>query len=358
MANASFGFTSLLNMPFSAAKFITAAGAALGAFAASVSIAGISNTRVGPSTGGQAICATGLIRLNVTAENTKFNYAGPSNNSALTEFLVESLQSCSTLATRITQGPYTVSSEYGIYSKLCFPKQGAENVQTVQLLTHGGTLDHTYWDFSPGYSYVDAAAEAGYATFSYDRLGTGLSDHPDPIQVVQASIQVQVAHQLVQLLREGQVGNASFKHVVGVGHSLGTALTQGVTTRYPRDFDAVILTGTSTSFSAVPIGVASTAQQIASTDPSGRFTGLASGYIIPAPVPQSVQFAFYREPYFDPKSKFHILYLLHILGANLATSFRSAVPDAANQRDRRVFDFSLRVYSIPWLYRTCRCCGW
>ena len=40
----------------------------------------------------------------------------------------------------------------------------------------------SYWDFtvdgSDTYSYVAAAANAGYTTFRYDRLGTGLSDHP------------------------------------------------------------------------------------------------------------------------------------------------------------------------------------
>ena len=40
----------------------------------------------------------------------------------------------------------------------------------------------SYWDFSPDggdeYSYVAAAANAGHATFRYDQLGTGLSEHP------------------------------------------------------------------------------------------------------------------------------------------------------------------------------------
>ena len=44
-------------------------------------------------------------------------------------------------------------------------------------------LWHSYWDFVPDnstedYSYVHAAADAGYVTFRYDRLGTGLSEHP------------------------------------------------------------------------------------------------------------------------------------------------------------------------------------
>ena len=41
----------------------------------------------------------------------------------------------------------------------------------------------SYWDFVPDnstedYSYVHAASDAGYVTFRYDQLGTGLSEHP------------------------------------------------------------------------------------------------------------------------------------------------------------------------------------
>ena len=50
----------------------------------------------------------------------------------------------------------------------------------------------SYWDFVPDnstedYSYVHAASDAGYVTFRYDRLGTGLSEHPqDTYKYVQS----------------------------------------------------------------------------------------------------------------------------------------------------------------------------
>ncbi|MCJ1245729.1 hypothetical protein MMC30_002933 [Trapelia coarctata] len=265
-----------------------------------VNSAAFSNPKFISSAGGNAYCVTGIINVTVSATNEKILYSGPADNMAATELLVEFSQQNSTVGTRINGGPTVVTGTYGIFSKLCVPAKAsaAANVQTVQFLTHGGTLDNTYWDLAPGYSYIDAAAVAGYATFSYDRLGTGMSDHPDPIQVVQVGVQVEVAHVLVQGLRAAHFGGWSFQKVVGVGHSLGTGLTQGVTTKYPKDFDAVILTGTSAYFGSVSIGVASTAQQIANTDPSGRFAGLANGYFTPAPVPQAIQFAFYRYPHF------------------------------------------------------------
>ena len=317
-SNSSLDFTAFFNVPFSAGGWLATVGSILMSPLVSASDfqsgSTTSHTQVVPSTGGQATCITGLVPLNVTATNTKFKYAGPANNNELTEFLVENLQSGSTLATRITEGPYTATGSFNIFSKLCFPKSTAHNATTVQFLTHGGTLDHSYWDFAPGYSYVDAAAQAGYATFSYDRLGTGLSDHPDPIQIIQAGIQTQLAHQLIMFLREGMLGQAGFQKLVGVGHSIGSGLTLGVTGQYPKDFDALILTGISTSFAAVGIGIASTAQQIANTDPSGRFEGLPSGYITPAPIEQSVQFAFYRYPFYDQYSKFPPLTLPFLHG--------------------------------------------
>lgn len=41
-------------------------------------------------------------------------------------------------------------------------------------------VPRSYWDFSvpEDYSYVRAAADQGFTTFRYDRLGTGLSQKP------------------------------------------------------------------------------------------------------------------------------------------------------------------------------------
>ena len=71
---------------------------------------------------------------------------------------------------------------YHVVGWLCYT--GSLNqYQLVQLLVHGATYDHSYWDFpyQPGtYSYVKAMAKAGYATFIFDRIGNGESDHSLP----------------------------------------------------------------------------------------------------------------------------------------------------------------------------------
>lgn len=86
--------------------------------------------------------------------------------------------------------------------------------------------------------------------------------------------------------------------VVGVGHSAGTTLTQAITTKYPKDFDAVIATGTSTDPSSVSMSVAAFNFINANEDPSDRFRHLQPGYLTQQTA-VDIQFAFYRWPNFD-----------------------------------------------------------
>lgn len=234
--------------------------------------------------------------------------SGPKNNYELTELLTDLFRLESDAFVRYISGQTIVSDTFSIYSKLCVPKDGKnKDFSTVQFLTHGGTVDSSYWDFASGYSYVDAAAQEGYATFSYDRLGTGKSQRPDPKQVVQAPLQVDLAHAIIQKLKAGEVGSIRFKKVVGIGHSLGSAVTQSVSSRFPDDFDAIVLTGHSAYQGGAGIGFASAAQQIANTllDRT-EFKDLPNGYFTLGPAPQTLQFAFFYYPKFDPESKLYI----------------------------------------------------
>lgn len=250
-------------------------------------------------------CLSQNLKVSVVTNNLKILLDPPANQSVVTETLVEMLQDNSVLFAKVNGGQRIIKDTYTIYGKLCFPAgaSGPKMIQTVQFLTHGDTLDSTYWDIAPGYSYIDAAVAAGYATFSYDRIGVGRSQHPDPLQVVQGPLQVEIAHALVTMIRNFQIGPYSFKNVVGVGHSAGSAVTQGLTTKYPQDFDAVILTGTSTSTNFFGTALASFELTIAKSDASGIFAGLPNGYLV-QPIPQAIQFPFFRFPNFDPRSEF------------------------------------------------------
>jgi len=269
--------------------------------------AGISDANFSYSAGKNAVCVAGQVEVSILADTTIVSYPGPTNNYELTEFLTSISRRDLTAFATYVNGSSTISDTFNIFAKLCVPadEEKTHGLSSVQFLTHGGTTDYTYWDFTPDYSYVDAAAEKGYATFSYDRLSTGNSDHPDPKQVVQAPVQVEVAHALVQKLKSSSIGNIKFTQVVGVGHSLGSALTQGVSSKYPEDFDALVLTGHSAFFSAgISIGMAAGAQQIANTLPNRPdLNKLPNGYITLGSVPQALQFAFFLYPFFDEKSK-------------------------------------------------------
>ncbi|KAJ5915480.1 Alpha/Beta hydrolase protein [Penicillium verhagenii] len=267
--------------------------------AVTISTNGLSNVTIGKSTGGGSICASGYVTIPISVTGTKLDYVPPTSAAGVTQSLVELFQVTDSLANTIT-GTQLISGSYQIYVKLCIPSSAskAASVKTVQLLTHGATLDHNYWDIVTGYSYIDAATEAGYATLSYDQLGVGNSAHPDPIQVVQANSQVAVTHALAQLLRNAKIGNYSFENVVGVGHSAGSSLTQAVTTQYPSDFDAAILTGTSTNDNYVSLSMAAFNLINANSDSSGRFSSLAAGYLTQQ-TSVGIQFAFYSYPNFN-----------------------------------------------------------
>ena len=122
--------------------------------------------------------------------------------------------------------PVTVESvpDAKIYGELCVPALGPPPT-TVQLLVHGTTYNHNYWDWPEDpetHSHVRAALQAGYATFNVDRLGVGQSTKPAS-QLVTLAATVDTLHQVVTKLRSGAIGNHKFTRVVYFGSSLSTA---------------------------------------------------------------------------------------------------------------------------------------
>ena len=81
--------------------------------------------------------------------------------------------------------------------------------------------------------------------FLYDRLGGCASDHPDPSSWCKEYWTFAIGHELVLMLRAGDVADTLFKHVVGVRRSLA------ITNYYPDDSDAAVLTGFSTSTTGI-----------------------------------------------------------------------------------------------------------
>jgi pimeloyl-ACP methyl ester carboxylesterase len=135
-----------------------------------------------------------------------------------------------------------------VFVETCLPSGGTPS--TALLLLAGATYSRRYWNipdpqFTTRYSFVKAALAAGYATVAIDRIGIGKSTHP-PSQQVDMAQNVDVAHQLVQGLRAGDVEtpgpDAAFDKVVLVGHSLGSLMAFLEATEF-QDIDGLVVTG-------------------------------------------------------------------------------------------------------------------
>lgn len=169
-----------------------------------------------------------------------------------------------------------------VFARLCLPRHHAAG--TVQLLLHGGTYDHTYWDFPyqrPDYSYVDRQLAAGFATVAIDRIGVGRSTHPPAAQVTTQS-NAYVVHQLVQDLKSGSVFGQDFNRVIEVGHSYGS-ITSWVEAGTYHDVDALIITGALHQLAPATLGRLGTAFEPASADPYLAREHLPAGYLTTAP---------------------------------------------------------------------------
>lgn len=137
---------------------------------------------------------------------SKFVAQLPATMGNFTETFTES-------AKKNVTGTYSISGTY------CTPSSGDPGNGNIQLLVHGIGFDSSYWDFAAtdqDYSYVSAAAKAGHSTFRYDRLGTGLSEHPEETyNVVQAATDVAILTEVISMLKAGKIGGKTFNKIAG-----------------------------------------------------------------------------------------------------------------------------------------------
>jgi len=134
------------------------------------------------------------------------------------------------------------AANFQLWGELCRP--GGAPPATVQVLLHGGTSNHNYWDFPYAdgqLSYVKAAVHAGFATFNVDRIGVGRSSHPPAADVSIAGEAVAV-HDVITALRAGSVDGHRYQRVILAGHSFGAAVGISEAARF-EDVDAFIDAG-------------------------------------------------------------------------------------------------------------------
>lgn len=179
-----------------------------------------------------------------------------------------------------------------VFIKLCLPK-GRPTPRAVQVLVHGVSYDHRYWNIADPanlkgdrYSWEAAAAQAGYATIAIDRIGEGQSTHP-PSPAVDIDSNASVVHQVIAAARAGRIpapgGRERFSKVVLVGHSYGSMVAFIEASRF-HDVDALVLTGVSHNVHEVTTPTSIESHHYpAVLDPQFAGTTLDPGYVTSLP---------------------------------------------------------------------------
>ncbi|KAL8782316.1 MAG: hypothetical protein Q9213_005477 [Squamulea squamosa] len=151
--------------------------------------------------------------------------------------------------------PNPVRGIYNISAQYCKPTIPiiVGGPKPIQLLIPGNSYNHTYFngfDSSPvpgnTNSWASYALAQGYPTLSIDRLGSGLSSHPDPLNIVQAPLVADTVHQIIQQIRAGKqipLPVLGERKIILVGHSFGSLIAAKISAEHPEDVDGIIHTG-------------------------------------------------------------------------------------------------------------------
>lgn len=194
-------------------------------------------------------------------------------------------------------------SSQGMFVRFCQP--AGKPSSTVQVLVHGITYDHRYWDIpdpdgTDRYSWEAAAIKAGYATLAIDRLGSGESSHP-PSHQVDINSNAASVRAVIHALREGRikspVRNVPVQKVVLVGHSYGSMTSWFAASNNP-EVDAVVLTGATHNIREIESPLRVSAPLYPSfLDPAYSYQAYDPGYLTIRPGTRA-------DPYYAPDTNY------------------------------------------------------
>jgi pimeloyl-ACP methyl ester carboxylesterase len=122
---------------------------------------------------------------------------------------------------------------------------GSYQNRPLQVLVHGATYNHTYWDFpavnGEGYSYARYMAARKYAVLAVDLPGAGESDKPAGASLTLAETG-EALRQVMAALKSGDnPASHRFGPIVLVGHSAGSIAATYVQANW-HSADALVLT--------------------------------------------------------------------------------------------------------------------
>jgi pimeloyl-ACP methyl ester carboxylesterase len=154
----------------------------------------------------------------------------------------------------------------------CQPFKWAKGTHQVDVLTHGATYNHTYWDWEQNpslYSYVGKTLADGRAILNYDRIGNGTSTRPASSTEITMATDAYVLHQLIQGLKL-----LGYSRINSISHSYGGGVALAEAAAY-ADVSNVVVTG----YLHRPSNPAVTAGNYpANQDPKFAAAELDSGY--------------------------------------------------------------------------------
>lgn len=132
--------------------------------------------------------------------------------------------------------------------------QGSLKNRPVQILTHGITYNHGYWDMpevdGQDYSYARYMARRNYAVLALDLPGTGESDKLDG-DALNLTESASALHQVARHLRATAAKN-TFETLIYVGHSNGALIATFAQAQY-GDAQALVNTGWLNTAHEVPV---------------------------------------------------------------------------------------------------------
>jgi pimeloyl-ACP methyl ester carboxylesterase len=132
--------------------------------------------------------------------------------------------------------------------------QGSLKNRPVQILSHGITYNHGYWDLpeikGQEYSYARYMARQQYAVLALDLPGAGESERLDG-DVLNLAESASALHQVAQQLRATAEKN-TFETLYYVGHSNGALISTYAQALY-GDAQAVVMTGWLNTAHEVPV---------------------------------------------------------------------------------------------------------
>ncbi|KAI9891221.1 MAG: hypothetical protein M1814_002911 [Vezdaea aestivalis] len=187
---------------------------------------------------------------------------------------------------RLANKTRPLSAEYDIRARYCPNTQDSTSYKEyIMILVHGETYTKDYWaGWFPGvdtknYSFTNESSKFGEATLAIDRPGNGESTHPLDARELQGPVLKEVIIQTIKKLRNKEIIDKTFKHIVYAGHGIGAEIGFQLARDQPKMFEGLFLTGWNQDASAFPRVAYKQKFKPAALVNATRFGNLSQGYL-------------------------------------------------------------------------------